>query len=71
MLDAVGVKSWAALARGSLSVGIESNGGDVVFTPSARYEKRGGTSLPDRVVSAKLASVELGLTLLAAFAACE
>jgi len=71
MLDAAGVRSWKALAKGSLAVGIERDGDFLSLIPSADYETDGGRSLPDRTVRAEFNSPDLGEKMLAAFAACE
>ncbi len=67
MLEAVGAKSWAALAKGARSVGIECHDGVVTLTPSCNYEKHGGADLPDQAISIPLTADELGAKLAEAF----
>jgi hypothetical protein len=67
MLEAVGVKNWATLARGARSVGIECHDGIVTLTPSCNYEEQGGTELPDQAVSALITADELGAKLAEVF----
>lgn len=71
MLDAAGVRSWKALAQGSLALGIECTGDVVSLIPSAHYENEGGRSQPNRTVQVEIASSDLGEKMLAAFAACD
>jgi len=67
MLEAVGVKSWSALAKGAKAVGIECDDGVVTLTPSCNYEKQGGLDLPDQVIRVPILANELGAKLGAAF----
>lgn len=71
MLEATGVKSWAALARGAKAVGLELVGAEVTMTPSANYARQGGDSLPDQLIRSELESNALGSDLLEAFKACS
>jgi len=50
MLDAVGAKSWSALAKGARAVGIESEDGLVTMTPSRDYQSDGGTDLSEQAI---------------------
>lgn len=71
MLEAVGVKSWAALARGAKAVGLKLDESGVTMTPSANYARQGGEELPDQIVRSELDSDAHGGDLLQAFKACS
>lgn len=67
MLEAVGAKSWAALAKGAKAVGIECEDGIVKLSPSSDYGNEGGEDLPDQAITVPLDSDELGAKLVEAF----
>lgn len=67
MLEAVGARSWGALAKGARSVGIECHDSVVTLTPSCNYEKDGGLDLPEQAISVPITADELGTKLAEAF----
>jgi hypothetical protein len=67
MLEAVGAKSWKALAKGAKAIGIQLENGMVNISPSANYENQGGKDLPGEVISLPYDSNELGAKLIEAF----
>lgn len=67
LLAATGSRSWAALARKSRGVGIESEAGSVTFTPIADHANQGGTAVTDGVLSADVDASDLGETLMIAY----
>lgn len=67
MLKAVGVRSWAALAKGARSVEIEGNESLLTLTPSSNYERQGGSYLPDQAITVALMDEQLGTKLAEAF----
>lgn len=67
MLEAVGAKSWAALAKGAKAVGIECENDIVKLTPSSDYGEGDGDDLPDQAISVPLESDDLGAKLVVAF----
>jgi hypothetical protein len=67
MLEAVGAKSWVALAKGAKSIGIELVSGTVTLLPSADYGNEGGHDLPDQAIAIDLESGELGRMVINAF----
>ena len=71
MLKAVGAKSWKALSRNALAVGIEEVGNTITFTPNADYEDYGGRDLTELAVTTTLEDANLGDALLRAFEACR
>jgi hypothetical protein len=71
MLEAVGVKSWATLAKGTKAVGIEEEGDIISLTPSSEYSKNGGKNLLDKIIRCKKNDENLGSSLLQTFALCE
>lgn len=70
MLEAAGVKTWATLAKGAQSVGLEYDGGPVKIVPSTGYSNNGGTPLAEQTVFCEFSSPELGSSLMKAFSAC-
>lgn len=71
MLASTRSKSWAALARRSLAVGIEDAGrGAVVFTATANHADKGGCVVEPPVETTSR-SADLGRALLEAFEACS
>ena len=66
MLDAVGARSWAVLAKGSRVVGLVSEGTDVTMVPSENYANNGGTALQDKARKVLLSDAGFGRVLLEA-----
>ena len=71
MLEAAGVKTWAAFAKGAKAVGLESDGATVKMEPSSNYENKGGTSLPEKTFECELMNPNLGNALMMLFDACS
>jgi len=71
MLEAVGVKTWATLAKGAKAVGIKYEKDLVTMEPSSKYENNGGISLPEKSIQCKFVAEELGCSLLEAFLSCD
>jgi hypothetical protein len=67
MLEAVGAKSWSALAKGARAIGIELTDGIVTLSPSADYENEGGTDLPDQAMTVDFDTTDLGRMVIKAF----
>jgi hypothetical protein len=67
MLEAVGVQSWATLAKGAKSVGIESDHTMITLTPSQDYAKQGGEDLPDQAIRVPLTAEDLGANIIESF----
>lgn len=70
MLEAAGVKTWAALEKGAKSVGLEDRGELVSFMPTVK-DIDGPRDLPDHLVLSRKIEDELGLAMLKAFDACD
>ena len=67
MLDALGAKNWAALAKGAKAVGIECEHGIVKLSPSFDYGNEGGEDRPDQAITVLLDADALGTKLVEAF----
>jgi hypothetical protein len=67
MLEAVGAKSWNALAKGAKAIGVELTDGIVTLSPSADYGNEGGHDLPEQAITIDLDSASLGLMVIKAF----
>ncbi|MBR7745284.1 hypothetical protein [Undibacterium baiyunense] len=71
MLEAVGVGTWATLAKGTKAVGIQEDGYIIALTPSSEYSKNGGKDLLDKIVRCNKNDENLGSSLLQALASCD
>jgi hypothetical protein len=67
MLEAVGAKSWATMARGAKCIGLTFDGKIVEIEPSINYGNEGGTSLPDRALRVPPIPDAIGRAVMAAF----
>lgn len=67
ILEAAGVKTWAALGKKAKSVGIESEANKVSMVPTANFRNYGGESLEQSAVHCSLNDADLGSKLLEAF----
>ena len=67
MLEAVGAKSWAAMARGATAVGFILRGDILTMYPSYNYWDRGGTDLEGKDITISIHSPELGKHIIKAF----
>lgn len=67
MLDALGAKNWAALAKGAKAVGLECEDGIVTMTPSQDYEDDGGSSSDERAIKSSIDAENLGRMLVSVF----
>lgn len=67
MLEAVGAKNWASLAKGARAVGLECENGIVRLIPSLDYHSDGGASLEDKAISLPLEDKDVPASLIRAF----
>lgn len=67
MLEAVGAKTWSAMARGAKSVGFRLRGDILTMYLSCNYWDRGGTELEGQDITVSIHSPELGKLIIKAF----
>jgi hypothetical protein len=71
MLEAAGVKTWKALAKGSRVVGISVEETIIRLEPMAQYDRDGGRASPGLIAGLGLSNLALGTALAEAFDRCE
>ena len=67
LLQAAGVKTWAALGTKAKAVGVEWDGGSVAFLPSVEFRHHGGRANAGSTLHCGIDDERLGLQLLEAF----
>ncbi|MBB4127562.1 hypothetical protein GGR77_002876 [Xanthomonas translucens] len=69
LLQAAGVKTWAALGTKAKAVGVEWDGGSVAFIPSVEFRHHGGRANAGSTLHCGIDDGRLGLQLLEASSA--
>lgn len=67
ILDAVGAKNWASLAKNARAVGLECEECIIKMIPSYEYKNDGGYPLNDKAISCKVNDFKIGDNLVKAF----
>ncbi len=68
MLQAAGVRTWAALGKKAKAVGMTSAGEDVAFIPTVHFRAHGGHASDEHTIHRRMDDPDLGSGLLDAFA---
>ncbi len=68
MLQAAGVRTWAALGKKAKAVGMTFAGEDVAFIPTVHFRAHGGHASDEHTIHRSMDDPDLGSGLLDAFA---